>query len=337
MIWGGTIVLWDIDNSAIVQQWDTYYASDDLFPQSCLVFSPNSRYLVSSLVHNHSLVIWDLRGDIHRVLEGHTGAVTSCAWSPTRGDVIASGSQDGTVRLWDANTLEPLHVLQHTAGSKIQFIQFSPDGRWLLTGCHPSSYYLWDVASGTGRRLRKSIVENSYLTSIAAAFSPTSTRFAIASPRGMVEILETEGGKWGYVILGNGVGRLGWETEHIAFSPDGNLVLTVPSYKNPTHIMKIWDAYTGTELVSLEGHKDDVCTACFSPCGKYIASGSCDSTMRLWRTSDGSCITTLSEHKRSVARVAFCPDGNSLVSGGDDGRIIIRQMRDVLPIDEQDH
>ena len=335
----GTIILWDITSGVAVHQWVCNHRH--LRRTLCslaFAFSPNRQYLLSSTLssNDHRPVIWDLAGDLHQVLEGHTYEVESCAWSP-RGDVIASGSQDGTARLWDANTFQPLHVLQHAAGSRIRLVQFSPDGHWLLTGCHPSSYYLWDVASGTGRRLRKSIVENSYLTSIAAAFSPTSTRFAIASPRGMVEILETEGGKWGYVILGNGVGRLGWETEHIAFSPDGNLVLTVPSYKNPTHIMKIWDAYTGTELVSLEGHKDDVCTACFSPCGKYIASGSCDSTMRLWRTSDGSCITTLSEHKRSVARVAFCPDGNSLVSGGDDGRIIIRQMRDVLPIDEQDH
>ena len=251
--------------------------------------------------------------------------------------MIASGSEDATARLWDANTFQPLHVLQHAAGSKILLVEFSPDGRWLLTGCEPSSYYIWDVASRTARQLRKSIVKESHHIPIAAAFSPTSTRFAIASPRGIVEILETDGGEWGYVILGKGVGRLGWETRHIAFSPDGNLVLTVPSDEDPTYIMKIWNAYTGAELVSLAGHKKSVCMACFSPCGKYIVSGSWDRTVRLWRTSDGSCIATLSGHEDSVTQVAFSPDGEVFVSGGNDGKIITRQMRDVLPIDEQAH
>ena len=329
-----TIILWDITSGVIAHQW--IYNNLDGCTLNQLAFSPNSRYLLSSAMHtnDHRPVIWDLGGDLHQVLEGHTDEVESCAWSP-RGDVIASGSQDGTVRLWDANTFQPLHVLKHAAESEVQLVQFSPDGRWLLTGCIPGSYYLWDVASGTGRQLRESII-GSRLISIAASCSPTSTRFAIASPGGMVEILETDGEEWGYVILGNGVRKLGWETRHIGFSPDGNLVLTVPSYNAPTKTMKIWDAYTGAELLSLKGHDDVVLTACFSPCGKYIASGSPDHTVRLWRTSDGSCITTLSEHKGSARYVAFSPDGKTLVSGDLVGIVIIRQMRNILPIYEQD-
>ena len=334
----GTIILWDITSGVAVHQWVCNHRH--LRRTLCslaFAFSPNRQYLLSSTLssNDHRPVIWDLAGDLHQVLEGHTYEVESCAWSP-RGDVIASGSQDGTVRLWDANTFQPLHVLKHAAESEVQLVQFSPDGRWLLTGCIPGSYYLWDVASGTGRQLRESII-GSRLISIAASCSPTSTRFAIASPGGMVEILETDGEEWGYVILGNGVGKLGWETRHIAFSPDGNLVLTVQVYGFPTHIMKIWDAYTGAELVSLEGHEGHVPTASFSPCGKYIASGSDDHTVRLWRTSDGSCIVTLYEHKNFVTHVAFSPDGEVFVSGGNDGKIITRQMRDVLPIDEQAH
>ena len=58
--------------------------------------------------------------------------------------------------------------------------------------------------------------------------------------------------------------------------------------------------------------------------------------MRLWRTSDGSCIVTLSEHKDKVTHVVFSPDGKALVSGDEAGIVIIRQMRNVLPVDEQD-
>lgn len=81
----------------------------------------------------------------------------------------------------------------------------------------------------------------------------------------------------GYVVLGCGGGKLGCssEVEHITFSPDGNLVLTVPSLDAVMHTtVKIWESYTGAELVSVEGHKKFVPMACFSPCEKYIASGS---------------------------------------------------------------
>ena len=75
-------------------------------------------------------------------------------------------------------------------------------------------------------------------------------------------------------------GELKLEMTHIELSQNGNLLLTVPK-SDATHTMKIRDAYTGAELFALEGHEDMVRTACFSPCGKYVASGSWDSTVRL--------------------------------------------------------
>ena len=61
----------------------------------------------------------------------------------------------------------------------------------------------------------------------------------------------------------------------------------VPNYHVCTHAIRIWDAYTGAELFSLEGHEEGVLEACFSPCGKYVASTSTDGTVRLWKINDG--------------------------------------------------
>lgn len=319
--------------------------------------------------------------------------------------MIASGSHDTTVRLWDTNTFQPLHILKHAPKSSIELIEFSLNGRWLLTGCAPSSYYIWDVASGTGRQLRipsRSVVdvEQSRMVPIAAAFNLSSTCSAIAPPKGMVNmlearggewghgipecgagdsqlgklgwqtsqnsyspdenlvlimpsstcpiieppegmvnVLETQGGGWGHVLPGSsGVGRLGklgWQTSQFSFSPDANLVLTVPSRGTiPTKTAKVWDAHTGIELFSLEGHKKEVSAACFSPCGKYVASVSPDQTVRLWKTKDGSCVATISEDNTWVEHFLFSPDGKILVSGDCDGSVIIRRMCDILPMDE---
>ena len=84
----------------------------------------------------------------------------------------------------------------------------------------------------------------------------------------------------------------------------------VPNYHVCTHAIRIWDAYTGAELFSLEGHEEGVLEACFSPCGKYVASTSMDGTVRLWKISDGAAqtITTRSSLARSsgiVSRWAY--------------------------------
>ena len=120
-------------------------------------------------------------------------------------------------------------------------------------------------------------------------------------------------------------------TRDLAFSPDGNLVLTVQRNHPPQNTMKIWDAYTGLELLRLLGHTSIVSKACFSPCEKYVASGSWDGTVRLWTTCDGSSLASFCEHEECVSHLFFSPDGKTLWSGGKNGSIVCRRMHDIIP------
>ncbi len=93
--------------------------------------------------------------------------------------------------------------------------------------------------------------------------------------------------------------------------------------------MKVWDAQTGQELLSLRGHASSVSSVAFSPDGKRLASGSgtWDATKRafvsgevkLWDAQTGQEMLTLKGHTAMVVSVAFSPDGKRLASGsGDD-------------------
>jgi WD40 repeat protein len=83
--------------------------------------------------------------------------------------------------------------------------------------------------------------------------------------------------------------------------------------------LKLWDADTGTEIVTLVGHTRPVFSCSFSPDGEFILSGSRDRTMKIWDAMTGKEIRTLSGYMDSIRACSFSPDGRSIVSESEDG------------------
>jgi len=105
----------------------------------------------------------------------------------------------------------------------------------------------------------------------------------------------------------------------LAFSPDGEQIAS----GHGSGEIKIWDAATGKQLKTLDGHKNVVTSIAFSPDGKQIISGSDDKTIKLWDAMSGTEVATLQGHESWVMSVAFSPDGKQIASRGDDGRIVL--------------
>ena len=82
--------------------------------------------------------------------------------------------------------------------------------------------------------------------------------------------------------------------------------------------MKVWDAATGQEILSLKGHTAAVTSVAFSPDGKRIVSGSRDKTVKVWDAATGQELLSLKGHTGEVSSVAFSPDGKRIVSGSED-------------------
>jgi WD40 repeat protein len=225
------------------------------------------------------------------------------AWSPS-GDLVASGHDDGSVRMWDAVSGQAIRTMCDHSGS-IRSVAFSPDGKTLASGAEDSTVRLWDVATGTSLRAFEG--HTNYVRSVA--FSPDGKTLASGSWDSTVRLWD--------VAIGTAVRAFEGHTNYVrgvAFSPDGKTLASGSKDKT----VRLWDVATGTTLRAFEGHKDSVSTVAFSPDGKSLVSGSSDKTVRLWDVSTGAVLRAFEGHERRVLSVAFTTDGKTIASGSDD-------------------
>jgi WD40 repeat protein len=83
-------------------------------------------------------------------------------------------------------------------------------------------------------------------------------------------------------------------------------------------VVQLWDADSGKQAGTLEGHTAEVTSVAFSPDGQYLASASMDRTVRLWRVDARKHLTTFSAGNAGVLCVAFSADSKFLAGGGTD-------------------
>jgi WD40 repeat protein len=215
----------------------------------------------------------------------------------------ASGSRDGTLRLWDTATGACLHVLEgHTAPVMLQAAAAS--GAHLLSAAADGTLRVWRTADGGCAHLLE--VDDVVMS---AAFMLGEKHIALALQDGTVRMWSMAAGAWAHTLEGH----TDWVT---CVAPLDASLLVSASGDNS---LRVWDTATGACARVLEGHTDWVVAVAALPhADGRVVSASHDETARVWRAATGECEHILRGHTNCLMSLLLLPDGRALTAAVDD-------------------
>lgn len=233
------------------------------------------------------------------LMEAHSGPVRCVCFSPDE-TKIATASEDGTARVWDAHSGSSLIELKGHGGI-VLFVEFSPDGQRLVTASRDTTACIWNAS--TGAIVHKLAGHKQPVWT--AHFSPDGSQVLTSSMDYTARIWDAASGTSIYELKGH--------TGTVAaaeFDRNGRKVCTASS----DNTARIWDAKSG-QLLRTCKHDDDVNSARFSPDGASIVTASYDTTARIWNVETGNQLLRLSADESPVLDAAFSPDGTRVIYG----------------------
>lgn len=280
-----------------------------------------------------------------RTLSGHTAIVRSVAFA-AGGRLLATGSEDKTVKLWELPSGRETRVIGAHTGA-ITAVAFSADGRTIATGSADKTVKLWDAATGQQNvniefahevhRIAFSPTEP-YLAIVCmdedvrlfnvrtgknralkghrdtvwcASFSPDGKTLATGSYDNDVKLWDTTSGKEKRTLKHRS------RVFCAAFAPDGSKLVTTGA---PSIV--VWDTSTWQGMYTINGQGKFAESLCFSPDSRIFATAnSNDHTVNLWDAETGRQLHAFEGNATYVTALGFSSDGQFLAAGGEDGTL----------------
>ncbi|MBU1750520.1 MAG: WD40 repeat domain-containing protein [Chloroflexi bacterium] len=269
-------------------------------------WSPDGRWLTTA--DYDQIRVWDMTSRREAgVLEGHTDFVWGLAWSPaTDGQVLASASQDGSVRLWDVSAYTETAVLE-TGWAFC--VAWSPDGNQLAVGNEAGAVQIWDVAT---RQLLHSWQSATSSSIISVAWSPDAATIASGEWGGAITLWDAATGQVRTSLAGYTMNRC--DVNGLDWSPAARGRILASAHQDGQ--VRLWDVETGQVVRAIAAHTGWARGVAWSPDGHLLATTGEDKRICLWDPETGFEYAEQHHNFLPVWSASWSPDGTKVASGG---------------------
>ncbi len=337
------------------------FFQNGMTPLSATRLSPIIHASSVSIGQNPVTPLQQKNSQLIRTLVGHTAPVRAVAISQD-GLTLASGGDDGTVKLWNFQTGQLLSSLSgHSKG--VKSIAIAPDGQTVVSGDRDGIVKLWDLKKG---QLLRTL--NGHKGGVTAIVITPDGRIVTGS-LDIVKVWDMANGKQlrtvqsgafaltvsrdgetlfaghndGKITLWNlSTGKLlrslvppqkSSGVTSVAIAPDGKTLVnsggddsfqSLPQTDGKN--IKVWDVETGKLLQNFSAHLGTVESVAIAPNGLVFASGGQAKRVQLWSLKTGKLLRAFEGHGGGVYAVAFSPNGQILVSGSGDKTIKVWRL-----------
>jgi WD40 repeat protein len=295
--------LWSVEEPGVLRRWNVttqqqldWHGLEEL--ATLWGFSPDAALVAAG---SDELSVWEAESGALRASWPQPSWVTAVAFQPG-GGLLATGHDDGSVRLWDLARQELVRQLKGH-GRSISALAFRGDGRRLASAGEDRAIRVWDVDSGAA--VGSLLGHHDRIP--ALAWHPNGQRLLSAGWDTTARVWDVETGE-PIILLNSHAGQV----QAVAVSPDGKLVACADS-ANAVHV---WDAERYRTLQVLRHRAGEVRCLAFSPDGQVLAFGGAERVIHLWDARRGGGDDEAIDPQLSRTALAVSPDGRRLASLG---------------------
>jgi WD40 repeat protein len=348
----GRLTIWDATSGVRLR----YHMTGDRGWICSLAWHPAGKILVAGRGYPGMIQVWDAdQGQLLRTIEAHENVVWSLAWDAT-GRRLASGSFDQRLRIWDADTWEPVTTIDPAHNGQVTSLAWSPDGQRLVSGGNDGLVRIWDPDKG----LQLNILRGHQGVAYGVVWQPAHDRILSGGQDGTVKVWNPQVEQaartlndsstcaWNpdsrQMAVGTARGRAIMSTITVLDVPEWRTLFTLPGMTNSdphslawspdaqrlaagfsSGLVQVWDVASRKLILSLpKAHGGlEVRTVAWSPNGRLLTTAGQDRAVRLWNVETRENTVTFLAHSNQLSSAVWNPDGRRIASKDSGGSVLI--------------